>query len=232
MKLSPVREFAVKAVLWLPLAFVLWMAWAPLWVLPAMHLAKLALLGLWGGLFDNLTLGGELLDQAGRVVARASYLVTVSTRIQVTLAASGSHAGGVGLLEPTLNPMVYAWSLPLYVGLAMATPLTTARRAMQFAVAFAAIWCAQAFGIVAEALKTIAFESGAAGVEAIAQAHLEPNVIAVAYQFSVLILPAVLPVVLWVAFNRAYIEQLVRRGGEPSSPAEGHSTAQPPGSGG
>ena len=226
MARSPVREFALKALLWLPLAFVIWLAWAPLWVLPAMHLAKAALLGLWGNLFDSVTLGGELLDGAGRVVSRASYLVTVGTHVQVTVAANGAQSGGVGVLEPTLNPMVYAWSLPLFAGLAMATPLPAGRRALQFVVAFAAIWVAQAFGIVAEALKAVAFESGPEGAAAIAQAHLSANALAVAYQFSVLILPAVLPVVLWVAFNRAFIEQLVRRGGEPPARAEGHSAAQ------
>jgi len=222
------REFALKALLWLPLAFVIWMAWAPLWVLPAMHLAKVVLVGVWGGLFDSVTLGGELLDGAGRVVSRASYLITVGTHVQVTVAASDGHAGGVGVLEPTLNPMVYAWSLPLFAGLAMATPLSAARRALQFAAAFAAIWGAQAFGIVAEALKSVAFEAGPEGAAAIAQAHLGADAIAVAYQFSVLILPAVLPVVLWVAFNRGFIEGLVRRGGEPQAPAEGHSAARSP----
>jgi len=217
------RAFALKALLWLPLAFVVWMAWAPLWVLPAMHLAKAVLLGLWGGLFDGVTLGGELLDGAGRVVSRASYLVTVSTHVQVSVAASDGHAGGVGVLEPTLNPMIYAWSLPLFAGLAMATPLSAWRRALQFAVALAAIWAAQAFGTVAEALKAVAFDSGPEGAVAAAQAHLSPNVLAVVYQFSVLILPAVLPVVLWVAFNRPFIERLVGRAGEPAAPAEGHS---------
>jgi hypothetical protein len=110
----------------------------------------------------------------------------------------------------------------------MATPLSAARRALQFAVAFVAIWAAQAFGIVAEALKAVAFESGPEGMAAIAQAHLNPNALAVAYQFCVLILPAVLPVVLWVAFNRAFIEQLVRRDGEPEARAEGHSAASSP----
>ncbi|MBZ0223773.1 MAG: hypothetical protein IT467_02620 [Dokdonella sp.] len=228
MAASPVRGFALRALLWLPLAFVLWLAWAPLWVLPAMHLAKLALLGFWGGLFENLTLGGELLDAAGRVVARSSYFVTVTTHVQVTVAASGGHAGGVGVLEPTLNPMVYAWSLPLFAGLAMATPITAGRRALQFLVAFALIWLTQAFGICAESLKVLAYQSGSEGAAAIAAAGLSPAAIGIAYQFAVLILPAVIPVLLWVAFNRAFIEQLVGREREPQAHAEGHSEAGPP----
>ena len=51
MALSPIREFALKALLWLPLAFVVWFALAPLWVLPAVLLAKQVLLAAWGDLF-------------------------------------------------------------------------------------------------------------------------------------------------------------------------------------
>ena len=145
MALSPIREFGLRAVLWLPLAFVVWFWAAPLWVWPAMLVAKQVLLGHWGTLFESVRLGGELLDAGGRVVARAGYLVSLGTRVTVDV------RGATGVLEPTLNPMVYAWSLPLFGGLAMATPLSTGRRMLQFALALAVIWLGQAFGIHAEA---------------------------------------------------------------------------------
>ncbi|TCO42719.1 exosortase H-associated membrane protein [Dokdonella fugitiva] len=209
MALSPIREFGLKAVLWLPLAFVVWFWAAPLWVWPAMLVAKQVLLGHWGTLFESVRLGGELLDAGGRVVARAGYLVSLGTRVTVDV------RGATGVLEPTLNPMVYAWSLPLFGGLAMATPLSTGRRMLQFALALAVIWLGQAFGIVAEALKTLAFDAGASGAAAVAQAGLDANAIALAYQFATLVLPAIVPVALWIGLNRAFIETLVGRGREP-----------------
>jgi hypothetical protein len=207
--LSPIREFGLKAVLWLPLAFVVWFWAAPLWVWPAMLIAKQVLLGHWSALFESVRLGGELLDASGRVVDRAGYLVSLGTRVTVSV------QGGTGVLEPTLNPMVYAWSLPLFGGLAMATPLSTGRRALQFALALAVIWVGQAFGIVAESLKTLAFDAGPGGAAAIAQAGLDANAIALAYQFATLVLPAIVPVALWIGLNRAFIETLVGRSGEP-----------------
>lgn len=207
--LSPIREFGLKAALWLPLAFVIWFWAAPLWVWPAMRLAKAVLLGHWGDLFESVRLGGELLDEGGHVVARAGYLVSLATRVTVDV------QGGVGVLEPTLNPMVYAWSLPLFGGLAMATPLSTARRLLQFALALAVIWLGQAFGIVAESLKTLAFDAGASGAAAVARAGLNANAIAIAYQFATLVLPAVVPAALWIGLNRDFIERLVGQGREP-----------------
>jgi hypothetical protein len=221
MKASPIREFALKALLWLPLSFVIWFVLAPLWVLPAVLMAKQVLLGFWGELFTNVVRGGELLDATGHVVARADYLVTLITSVKVTVPPGPDGPGGVGVLEPTINPMVYAYSLPLFAGLAMATPLSTGRRLLQFAAALAVIWVALAFGIVAESLKTIAVEAGDSGAAAIARAGLVPNAIALAYQFGYLILPAVVPVALWIGLNRRFIELLVLPSREPAAAAEG-----------
>ena len=215
MRISPVHEFALKAALWLPLSFVIWFWAAPLWVWPAAALAKSVLLGLWPNLFTALSQGGDVLDASGRAIAHAGYLLTLTTSVTVTVPASAGSAGGVGVLEPTLNPMVYAYSLPLFTGLAMATPLTTARRLFELLIAFVVIWIAQVFGIVAESLKFVAFEAGAEGVAAIARAGLAPNAIALAYQFGFLILPAVVPAALWIGLNRRFIERLVRADREP-----------------
>jgi hypothetical protein len=226
MTLSPIREFGLKAVLWLPLAFVIWFWCAPMLVWPAVLIAKQVLLGVWGSLFTDVTLGSEVLDAGGRVIARAGYLVRLTSAVMVTVPAGPDGPGGVGVLEPTLNPLVYAYSLPLFCGLAMATPVTTRRRVLQVAIAFVAIWIAQAFGIVSEALKTLAFDSGSSGASAVAAAGLAPEAIALAYQFAYLILPAVLPVALWIGLNRAFIERLIRPGGEPVGGERGQSSTQ------
>jgi len=209
MRLSPVHEFALKAALWLPLSFVIWFYGAALWSFPAVRLARVVLTRGWPALFSALAQGADVLDASGRVVAHAGYLLTLTTAVTVNV------DGGVGVLEPTLNPMVYAYSLPLFVGLAMATPLATRRRIVQIAIAFVLIWIAQAFGIVAESLKFLAFDAGEPGRDAIAKAGVAPNAIALAYQFAFLILPAVLPAALWIGLNRAFIERLVRPEREP-----------------
>src|SRR5512142_1286093 len=128
MRLSPVHEFALKAALWLPLSFVIWFYGAVLWSWPAVRLARGVLTHAWPNLFSALAQGADVLDASGRVVAHAGYLLTLTTAVTVNV------NGGVGVLEPTLNPMVYAYSLPLFAGLAMATPLATGRRIAQMAI--------------------------------------------------------------------------------------------------
>ena len=106
------------------------------------------------------------------MVAHAGYLLTLTTSILVNVPAGPDGAGGVGLLEPTLNPMVYAYSLPLSVGLVDGDAAVGAASVVQMLIAFAVIWIAQAFGIVAESLKFVAFDAGAPGAAAIARAGI------------------------------------------------------------
>lgn len=223
MALSPIREFALKAMLWLPLCFVIWFWLAPLWVQPAVVLARHVLLGVWGDIFTAVAQGAQMLDASGRVIGRAGYLVQLSTSVTVVVPAGPGGPGGVGVLEPVVNPMVYGYSLPLFGGLAMATPLRVRRRLLQLLVAFVVIAIAQAFGVVSESLKSIAFDSGANGAAAIARAGLPINAIGLAYQFGYLILPAVVPVALWVGMNRSFIESLVGRDREPVARSGGHN---------
>ena len=218
MRLSPVHAFALRAALWLPASFVVWFAGAAVWSWPAVRLAKIVLTGLWPGLFSDLHEGGEVLDAAGHVVAHAGYLATLTTAVVVNVPAAGGNGGGVGVLEPVLNPMVYAYSLPLFSGLVFATPLSGRRRFVELAIAFVAIGLAQAFGLVAESLKFVAVDAGPSGAAAIAKAGLKTDAIAFAYQFAFLILPAVVPVALWIGLNPRFIAELVGRGREP--PAE------------
>jgi hypothetical protein len=64
-------------------------------------------------------------------------------------------------------------------------------------------------------LKTLAFDAGQEGAAAIAGAGLSAPVIALAYQFSFLIVPAVVPAVLWIGLNRDFIQGLVGSAREP-----------------
>ena len=206
MTRSPIRGFALRAVLWLPMAFFLWFVLAEVLVWPVIRLAGLALTTLWPSLFADVVQSGHTMD--------------VGTRVLVDQVGTDGR-GGIGELVLTQNPLIYGYSLPLFSGLAMATPLLTRRRLIQFAVAFAVIWLTQSLGVVAESLKLLGFDSGAAGAAAVTRAGISADAIALGYQFGYLILPAVVPVALWLGLNRDFVQSLVHPVVEP--------TGHPPG---
>lgn len=192
------KRFLLAALLWLPLAFLIWAvlgAW--LAVVPGLF-TRWALTGCWPQLFTDFSQHGTAFN--------------VGTGVLV------GNGKTLGQLVFALNPLMYGYSLPLLGALVMATPLTPGRRAAQWLLALPLLWLAQAFGLVMEALRILLFSAGPEGASAAAANGLSPNLVALCYQFGYLILPAVLPVVLWVLMNRTFIETLGRTPAEPVSP--------------
>ena len=206
---SPIRGLGLRALLWLPLSFFIWFAFSSPLVWPVVQMAKLSLLSIWPGLFSD--------------VVQNVHGMEVTTRLLVNQVAPDGRSG-IGELVLVQNPLLYGYSLPLFSGLAMATPISIRRRLLQFAIALTVIWLAQAFGVVAESFKMLAFDSGAAGANAIVAAGISPDSIALGYQFGYLILPAVTPVALWIGLNRAFIESLVHPVAEPATGLPGPSS--------
>lgn len=208
MESSPIRGLGLRAVLWLPLSFFIWFAFASPLVWPVIQVAKLGLLGLWPSLFSEVIQNGHSME--------------VTTRLLVNQVAPDGRSG-IGELVLVQNPLIYGYSLPLFSGLAMATPISIRRRLFHFAVAFTVIWLAQSLGLVAETFKMLAFDSGTPGANAITGAGIAPDSIALAYQFGYLILPAVVPIALWIGLNRQFIDSLVHPVEEPKTDAQGPS---------
>ena len=220
MRLSPLKHFLLAALLWLPLAFFLWFSFAAVLSWPVIALARLVLLDAWPSLFTAIVQGGDVIDAGGQIIAHASYLMQITSGVLVNAAAPGAPAK-FGFIEPVVNPMVYGYSLPLFAGLVLASPLTWPRALRQLAIGIPVIWCTQAFGVVAEALKSVCLDAGSAGVEAAGRAGLSLEFVALCYQFGYLILPALVPAVLWIVLNRSFIETLTRAAGtEPAAAAE------------
>jgi hypothetical protein len=207
MRLSPLQRFLLAVLAWLPLCFFFWWWVSGVWLWVPVHLAAVVLTHGWPTLFEAVVQHGAEMEVATRVLVNAGP----------------GMPGGAGQLLLTPNPLAYGYALPLYVALVLATPLEEDRRWRQLLLGVGAIWLAQAFGVVTECLKLLGFDSGDVGTAAIASAGLNREAIALCYQFGYLILPAVLPPVLWLGQNRPFIDSLTGRVAEPAADNQGHS---------
>jgi hypothetical protein len=208
----------LAALLWLPFAFFLWFAFAAQFAWPVVQIAKFTLLHGWPKLFLDVLSGADEINAAGQLVAHRAFWMQVDTNVVYSATAAGQTAQ-LALYDFTINPMIYGYSVPLFGGLVMATPLERWQRVAQIAGGVAILWLVQSFGVVAEAFKAIGVDlhEGAAAMQ---QLGYSLNAIALAYQFGYLILPPLVPAVLWIVFNRAFIEELTRTGAtEPNSGA-------------
>jgi hypothetical protein len=225
MTLSPLKRFMLAALLWLPLAFFFWFWFAGPMVWPVIQMAKLVMLKAWPSLFTAVSQGADLLDAHGRVLGHLGYLMQISSGVLVNAAPAGMPAK-FGFIEPVINPMVYGYALPLFAGLVLATPLTRWQRVWQIALGCAVIWVAQAAGVVAESLKVVGLDAGQPGIEALQRAGIPLNAVALAYQFGYLILPVLVPAVLWIVCNRPFIQELIRHDVREPGPTDGVETPQ------
>ena len=110
------------------------------------------------------------------------------------------------MLTVDVNMLLYAFGLPLFVALTLAARQAPLWRPLL--IGYVAMMPFIAWGVLADFLKNVAITApplvaSQAGFGAAAR-----DMIAFAYQFGSLILPAVVPAVAWVLTHRAFLERL------------------------
>jgi hypothetical protein len=188
-------RFVLRCLLWLPPAFALWYFAAPLLLAPSVWLAQ----GLCALGFSDLVRG----------VTISGSTVTFVTRIGAGPAAAG------GVVTVDVNLLLYSFGLPLYAALTLASRNPRWKRLL--AIGYAVLLPFVTWGLVADMLKNIAITSDPAIASQAGFSGWQREAIALAYQLGSLILPAVVPVVLWVA------TQLRPGAGSPIAAAGGRS---------
>lgn len=226
-----IKRFLLQAMLWLPLAFFLWYVLRFAVVSPAVHLAGAWLTSWMPELFARL----PDCDPANDLLACATIGQNYEVFVYVVLANVAAVPDfDASTLEVTLqaNALMYCYGIAVLVGLVMATPLDWKRTFAQIGGGLLLLIPLQAFSLVGDALKSVAYDlapavaagladegfaqvSGPAGAHAAAAAQavlashgLTAEVIGLWYQFGYLIVPPIVPVVAWILFNRSFIESL------------------------
>lgn len=220
MKLSPLKRLFLAAVLWLPAMFFVWVYWSSVFALPSTRIAQTVLENRYDSLFAQVYRGfpRDLIDPSVMPVqpgtptegshARDDHLLLLRFNPEAMPPAMQAQRRDTGEEPlPMVNSMIYGYGLALIWGLVMATPLAARRRWLQMTAGWAAIAVVQAFGLVSSSLvQAMRY----LGPEPLRAAGVHPELLAAAYQFGYLILPAVVPVVLWMVMNRAFILSLTQ----------------------
>jgi hypothetical protein len=179
------RGFVARILLLLPPCFAAWFVAAP-WHAAVVGPVALQFVEPWRtGLVSAL--------------ARNGYMLSFETELEI-----GSSAGRVALLVAEVNPLLYTYGLALFLALMLATRT----RVWKILLGVAIMLVFQAWSVAFDVLVQIAVLSGP---EVAARAGLlgwRSEAIAIGYQFGTLIFPSLVPVLLWAAFNRAFIAGL------------------------
>ena len=183
---SSLARFILLVLAWLPVTFVAWYVLAPVLLWPVQLICSaVARLG-----FPDLVRAVE---------AHGSSLSFVTT-----LKPGRAEAGGI--LTVDVNMLLYAFGLPLFVALTLAAHERAWWRLLL--VGYLAMLPFIAWGVLADFLKNIAITSSPLVASQTGFGPIGRDIIAFAYQFGSLILPAVVPAVAWVLTHSAFLERM------------------------
>lgn len=200
MRENPLARFILRVAAWLPLTFAIWYIAAPLLVWPVTLLSTAVTRGAFGDLV--------------RGVEQSGQMITFVTVLRPGQATTSTGAVSVGVLSFDVNVLVYSFGLPMLAALILA-----ARRPRWWRVlllGYLVLLPFETWSVVAELLKDVAIGAGPSVASQTGFTAVQREVIAFAYQFGSLILPAVAPAVAWVLMHRRFLESLA--GGTPMKP--------------
>ena len=188
--------FVLRVFLWLPPCFAAWYLGAHFHTEIAAGFARL-FIAFFNGLLVSATENG-------------TELVFVTT-LKVEQAGQAAHAG---VLTVDVNPLIYTYGLALFLALMLATRAPLWRIAAGAAI----LLPFQGWGIAFDFLAQVGAKLGP---DIAAQAGLAGarEVIALAYQAGNLIFPSLVPVVVWVALDRPFVESMRMHAPPSASPA-------------
>ena len=188
---SPLTRFVVAALAWLPVTFGAWYLLAPVLLWPVRLLVEFVANVGFRDVVRTIESGGRSL----------TFITTLKP----------AEGVGAGVVSVDVNMLVYAFGMPLFAALTLAAHEAKWWRTL--AIGYAVIVPFVAWGVLADFLKGIAIVAPAAIASQTGFSGWQREMIAFAYQFGTLILPAVVPAVLWVLLHRAFLERLRRPAG-------------------
>jgi hypothetical protein len=187
MRPDALRDFILRTALWLPVCFAAWYWSAPLHASLAGFLARFLVEGFQSGIVTAI-------EQSGREL------------VFVTRITAPGSTGVTGFLVPEVNSLVYTCGLALFAALMLASRA----KAWMLLAGAAALLPFQAWGIAFDFLMQVGIKSGPDVAWQAGVAGWKREAIALGYQAGSLIFPTLMPVVLWAAFNRPFIERALR----------------------
>jgi hypothetical protein len=184
-------ELLILAFLWMIFGFMLWYYLSAFHGVPVRMLSSQILAATLGSDFLNIIPNPD-----------HHYLFQVQTNIPFQF-PDGSRAA-LGFI---VNPLIFGYGLPLLFGLVMASGASLLKKLLVLLGGYVAVMLIQVWGVVWQSLKMLSFNFGADAHQVVVNAGVSDELIALCYQLGVLILPPLVPIIIWVLANWSLIEQ-------------------------
>ncbi|MEQ1636096.1 MAG: exosortase H-associated membrane protein [Methylococcales bacterium] len=180
------RDFVFRILFAMPLCFGIWYFSAAVWIWFIAELTHGVLRLLFSRLIASVGSIGHTLDIVTNLGDIEQYT---------------QHHKMMALVF-SINPLQYGYSLAVYSALLLASKNYHWRA---WLVGLAVLMGAIVLGVCFDVLKTIAFDLAPTGTTyPTGFSDWQLNMLGVAYQLGYLVLPTVLPLILWANFNQLF----------------------------
>lgn len=186
-------RFVLLVFAWLVVTLFVWWFASPVLAWPVKLLAELS--------------GRLALPDLVQAVEQHGDKITFVTSLHAANATVATAGGG--LLSDDVDVRHFTFGLPLLAALILAA--RAPHRARNLLLGYALLLPFQTFGVLAEFLEDLATGFGPDVASQAGFSALQREAIAFGYQFATLILPTVVPAVVWVLMHRRLLETLARR---------------------
>ncbi len=188
-----ITAFMLRVILALPLCFAAWyFAWKPLSSVPVWLSSQMI----------------ELSDTIRIERAEATdHQIKYTLRIGADDWRYRSGKSEKAVADVDVSVLIYTYGLPFFVALILAawSPLRIGR----LIVALGILFIGQAFSVGMDLLKQLVIDNGAALSQALAFPALGREAIAIGYQIGALLLPTLVPIILWLSYDNGMLKKLV-----------------------
>jgi|GEM_PF-3688618 len=188
--------FFSAVILWSIVCFIVWFLSARILNIPLIWLAKWILGYLSDGVIDNVTM--HLIGDG------AQKFINQQLIIHTNIPPIGTQP----VYSPT-SPLIYGYGLALFSAMTFATPKDEEKKWRDIAIAYIVFLFVQLFGISNKAFIDFVWHAPPAISDYFPLLKAHQDILGASYQIATLVLPPVTPLVLWISFNTAYMEQLV-----------------------
>ena len=198
------KGFLFRILLWLPASFGVWYFFASALTWPVASLTNAILTAFFADAVDAVR------QQAHLLIVESQY------NLATLFGMLGPHDRFERSISFSVNALQYTYSLPLLVGMTLATPGTATHKLRCCCIGALVLFPVAVMGICFEILYELASRPGPIfnirDVSSIPQIYsgIPREILAFGYQFGLVILPTITPVTVWAALNRDYLQQLTR----------------------
>ncbi len=184
MRSRPFTIFCLKVFLWLPVTFGIWYFMAIVITSAITWLVERSLTNLFSEVFAAVHQKGYHLE----------FLV--------------KNTAGSGLAGCDVNSLVYSNGLALYTALVLASSGEEGQKWLRWLMGITILLFVSAWGVGLGAIKTV--------MEVIPEVRGNftfplwlGRAISISSRYNVLILPTIMPVIIWIGFHKSFLKQLV-----------------------